>query len=304
MMSFAAFELFLNKIPKNVRIDFSGYSEPFLNPNAMDFVEHTINEGYSLVIYSTLMGVSIKDAERLSFLLNKKKINYLVIHLPDDHNNMPGFKISEEYLKSLEILLCSDNVSAMTMSKNNNVLKFIDHFVKKNFPKRARKRMPKNFMGSGFIGWRRGGALEVSVIDTSSLLPGVNWKEPISCASTPFYDGNVIVPNGNVHLCTMDYAGKHILANLNRNSYNDIFSSIELSKVQENNRNCKNGNITICRKCEDVLVHEFNYSDHGWRSFRPGHLIHELESIGIPNKYIKKSVSIIRSLQNIKKEFN
>jgi organic radical activating enzyme len=302
MMAFDSYKRILSKIPKNVRIDFSGYSEPFLNPEAMNFIELTAQMGYQQVLYSTLMGVSNSNAHRLRELLNEKKINYMVVHLPDSHGNMPGFKISDEYLLNLKILLESDAVSCMTMSKTNEILPSINKFIKDNCVRAVYKKLPKNSFGRGFLGWRRGGALDTAGLNESYLLPSVKWSKPISCASTPFYNANVVMPNGNVHLCCMDYSGRHILGNLLLDPYEKLFTSTEMMKIISINRESNYSDEVICRKCEDVLLHEFNYESHGWKSFRPGHLTVKLEQVGFKPTQAEVLSNILRYMLEIKKE--
>lgn len=303
MMTFEDFKIILSKIPKNVRIDFSGYSEPFLNPLAIKFVQHTASLGYQQSIYTTLTGVSYESASILLQLLDARKITKLVVHLPDAHNNMPGFKFDNDYLVCLKNLLKSKYVSCMTMSKTNEIPNDIINYIKKESPRNIFKKLPINSQQKGFVGWRRGNSLDTSKIDTQYLLPIVRWSKPISCASSPFYNSNVVMPNGNVHLCCMDYGGRHILGNLLNNEYINIFKSQEMQKIIVINMQDKFSEETICRKCEDVLVHEFDYNNHGWSSFRPGHIISAFDDFNINDSQKKSIVNIIRSLINVKKEF-
>jgi hypothetical protein len=41
ILTFDNFKLILNKIPNHVRIDFSGMTEPFLNPEAIKIVQYS-----------------------------------------------------------------------------------------------------------------------------------------------------------------------------------------------------------------------------------------------------------------------
>jgi radical SAM protein with 4Fe4S-binding SPASM domain len=303
MMSLENYQLILSKIPKNVRIDFSGYSEPFLNPLAIDFIEYTANNGYQQSIYSTLTGISLENANKLFDLLESRKINKFIIHLPDNHNNMPGFKLHKEYYDCLKILLESEFVSCMTMSRTNDIPLDIFSYVKNNCSKKSLQKLPKSTRKNGFVGWRRADSLDTSSISKELLLPIVRWNLPISCASSPFYNSNVVMPNGNVHLCCMDYAGKHILGNLLTDSYLSLFQSKEMSNVISINMQNQFSDNTICRKCEDVTLHEYNYNSHGWSSFRPGHMINYFEKFNINESNKKSLITIIRSFLIIKNEF-
>jgi len=48
-----------------VRIDFSGFSEPFINPEAVDMVLYAHEEGYKIAVFTTALGLSLPDVKRL-----------------------------------------------------------------------------------------------------------------------------------------------------------------------------------------------------------------------------------------------
>jgi hypothetical protein len=160
----------------------------------------------------------------------------------------------------------------MTMSTSNTTLPEIYKHIKGKHTSTVYRKLPRPRRGLGFRGWRRGGSLNTKNLDEKYLLPEVKWETPISCASTPFYDSNVVMPNGDVHLCCMDYGGKHILGNLIRDSYESLHMSSVMGNIIKVNKQCEFSEGTICRKCEDVSIHKFKYDGHGWESFRPGHL--------------------------------
>jgi sulfatase maturation enzyme AslB (radical SAM superfamily) len=89
------FKVALSKVPCHVVIHFSGFAEPFLNPNCLEMIEHTHDEGFKVVLFSTLFGLKNEDVERL------KRCNVeLVLHLPDALGNAK-IPVTEEYKKTL-----------------------------------------------------------------------------------------------------------------------------------------------------------------------------------------------------------
>jgi hypothetical protein len=48
-LDFENFKTALSKVPKDIVITFSGFAEPFLNPNCMDMIEHASSEGLSFL---------------------------------------------------------------------------------------------------------------------------------------------------------------------------------------------------------------------------------------------------------------
>ncbi len=73
------FAKILSKIPPYVEIIFSGFCEPFANPKCMEMIETTFKNGYTVSLYTTLIGASKNDVARL---VNFRFRNFC-LHLPD-----------------------------------------------------------------------------------------------------------------------------------------------------------------------------------------------------------------------------
>lgn len=72
-------------------------------------------------------------------------------------------------------------------------------------------------------------------------------KGPIKCSYTNTYTHNVMLPNGDVHLCCMDYGLKHRIGNL----FTQRWDELDRSAVAKDNA-CGDGS-TICRKCHGAV---------------------------------------------------
>ena len=79
-------------------------------------------------------------------------------------------------------------------------------------------------------------------------------------------DNNVLLPDGTVILCCMDYALKHILGNLQNDSYKNILNSKESMRIREGLQN-ESINI-LCRKCATSAnifeICDFYQSYYSW----------------------------------------
>jgi len=64
-MSMQDFIEILANVPKDVRIDFSGFSEIFLHPYGADLIRYAYEAGYSIVLYTTLEGFTEEDIKTL-----------------------------------------------------------------------------------------------------------------------------------------------------------------------------------------------------------------------------------------------
>jgi len=235
-MTFENYVLYLSKIPKHVRIDFSGMSEPWLNKNATRILEHTLKNGYQLSVYTTLYGMTIEDAKSIVKLIKQYPdlVEGLTLHLPDAEGNMKGFKISNEYVGVLKIFLdfkktkIVKNFNIMTMDKDGNYHKGIGKYLKQ-----AEK-------------WRA-----ISRAGNINKVEPPKHSSSVYCAWTPYYDQNVLLPNGDIVLCCMDYSLKHVIGNLNvLDDYYELYSSDNINKIRvENQRPLFNSN-SICKTCE------------------------------------------------------
>jgi radical SAM protein with 4Fe4S-binding SPASM domain len=75
----------------------------------------------------------------------------------------------------------------------------------------------------------------------------------LTCRSTPFYDRNVLLPNGDVVLCCMDYNLKHVIGNLLTQSYAEIFAGEKLAEIVKMNEAVGFDKCSICKSCENVI---------------------------------------------------
>jgi radical SAM protein with 4Fe4S-binding SPASM domain len=241
-MSIDSFSKYLSKIPKDVDIHFSGYAEPWLNPNATKMLKLSLLDKHKVSIYTTLYGMSIDDAIEVIELSQKyvDQIKRIELHLPDKNNNMRGFKLTDTYLKVLDLFInfkdknIIKDFNIMTMDSSNQFHIGIANKLKAN-------------MATNFDPVSRGGNLDnVKDINVSSPSHDV----AIYCGFSPDYSKNVLMPNGDVSLCCQDYGLKHVIGNLNNDEYFDLFKSKELNEIRIENMQNRYSDKTLCRNCE------------------------------------------------------
>lgn len=97
-LSMGTFQKMLEKIPKDVIISFTGFVEPFANPDCLDMILYALDNGYIIRVFSTLYNVSVEDYKRFKDYKNLKTLD---VHLPDS-NGYTKFPITESYKKTLE----------------------------------------------------------------------------------------------------------------------------------------------------------------------------------------------------------
>ena len=82
-LSLDNFKKCLDKLPESTRIDFSGMSEPWLNSNCADMVLYAHSKGFRMTMYTTLVGMTKEDFERVSHI----SFELFVLHIPDKGEN-------------------------------------------------------------------------------------------------------------------------------------------------------------------------------------------------------------------------
>ncbi len=153
---------------------------------------------------------------------------------------MKGWRYSEEWEDVFKII-STTNVSCgtriMTMDGSGNI-----HPDIKNLTNVTEK----------FNGHSRADSLDLEQIGSQKIMETPRHTSKITCASTPFYDKNVLLPNGDIVLCCMDFSYKHIIGNLLKSSYEDIFKNNEFLKIVKVNESEGFSKCSICKSCYNV----------------------------------------------------
>jgi len=152
--------------------------------------------------------VGLKDISSLEKITFKS----FVVHLPAEDSNI---RVDENYLKTLK-----------SLTESSIKASFI-HF--KNLHPKINVPAMKSLLNS------RAGNLDGK--------PRKRQGE-ITCKRTQ----PILLPNGDVVLCCMDYGLKHILGNLLRDNYDDLFSGNEYQNILKGWKNPKID--MLCRNCE------------------------------------------------------
>ncbi len=243
-LSLDSFKAIVAKLPNYVRIDFSGMSEPWANRFATDMLDHALVEKRNVAVYTTLQGM--RDPQRVADLLTRyaAQVEAVVVHLPDTRGNMRGFKDSDQYQQALGIFQKIKGVRFMTMAESS-------------------------VAGSTDMKWQpltRAGNLDLQQIEGQAIDQGPMHRTPVTCSFTPFYDQNVLLPNGDVVLCCMDYSVKHKLGNLLDDDYFDLFKSPAMGDLHSENMKFGQSDESLCRKCTRARVHDIGAAKHSWKA--------------------------------------
>lgn len=225
-MSFSMFVRCVERLPLDVRVHFSGMSEPWLNEQCTDMLLYASRRGHVISVYTTLAGMTAADFERMCHA----QFDYFVLHLPDREGNSK-IPVTPVYLSLLERVLGADlNVlSARQISCHGTLRRDVADVLRDRYP-------VYNTMID------RAGNLGEGVSVPAPL------KGPVMCGRAGRrLNRNVLLPDGSVTLCCMDYGMQHVLGNLSDSSYEDVLHGPEMTRVLAAMDN--ESRPLLCRKC-------------------------------------------------------
>jgi hypothetical protein len=111
------------------------------------------------------------------------------------------------------------------------------------------------------------------LLDTSAIgnqpVEQTRHATSVSCSFTPFYDHNVLLPNGGVVICCGDYSVKRKIGNLIEGDYFSLFSSRGMAELHSENTKPGYSDKTICKSRNSAIRYEIA-PDQGqyWRASR------------------------------------
>ena len=217
-MTLDEFKRYLGKMPQDLVVDFSGFVEPFLAKDGLRMVQYAHENGHEVRLFTTLVGLdmaSFRAIEDIPFKL-------VVLHLPDVHHyaNIP---VTEEYLELLRYVVSK---------KRPNGEPFVDTA---NCQSEPDPRVVEIIGHRFLISW--------DLIDRAENLEGQNLRKTkldkvkneagYYCNRALHLNHNVLLPNGDVVLCCMDFGMRHILGNLQKQSYEEIMNGGEMQRIKK-----------------------------------------------------------------------
>lgn len=230
VLSFENFKICIDKLPKETRIDFSGMCEPWLNSQCTKMVLYAHKKGHIISIYTTLVGMTVEDYLKIRLI----PFENVIIHIPDSENNS-HIAITEEYSLLLKKII--EDVKLGIFSVDNfSCHGDVDERIKKIIK-------TSNLQVHSELHDRAG-----NVNNKNDISNKVSIGKFICSASGTKLNRNVLLPDGSVTLCCMDYGLKHVLGNLLTQDYNEISNCKEKEKIRLEMRGENNSDI-LCRKC-------------------------------------------------------
>ena len=231
-LSLDNFKIAVDKMPKDIRVTFAGFTEPWLNPKTTEMLLYAHENGHPVSVFTTGIGMSLDDIERIKGVPFAGNPNGgFVLHLPDQERKAKH-PITDRYIKVIERF---GEVHSQIQNFTLMCMGTVHESVRHVFPEAPTYQM-----------WSRAGNLLGESIMKPELLNRkdeyksvYHGEQPMTCGCLEKLYHNIMLPNGDVSLCCMDYGLEHILGNLVEQEYDEV--------IPEDNT-CFN----LCRFCENA----------------------------------------------------
>lgn len=233
VMTLENFRTILAHTPDNCIIDFSGMTEPFLNPHCIDMIRLACEAGRRVYLFTTLSGVSEETVDELISL----PVYYMTLHVAD--------KKGYAYIPTTEVYY--RNVEKVIKAKKADGRPFVDFVNAQTDPdERVAEICGDDYEIMRSVQNRAGNLKDERVqYREKPISPG----KKISCC---FAEGdllnNVALPDGTLVLCNMDYGMKHVTGNIYEEDYETIRSKGEFQRVLHEMNGGEDMNL-LCRTC-------------------------------------------------------
>ncbi len=227
-MSFDDFKTYIDKTDENVILEFAGFSEPFFNKECTQMLKYANQKKHPIELFTTLCGMSNQDFEEIKDIPFRE----VVIHLPDEKENS-HISVNKEYISLLKSVLEYSNSDGKPFvdwcSCHGPVAPSVRELVA------GRVRILTQLHD-------RAGNLNDKSIEITTYKKG-----DIFCGGAPKLNHNVLLPNGEIVLCDSDWGMRHVIGDLNSDSYQDILNGESVQCILYKMK-IKDSDI-ICRKC-------------------------------------------------------
>lgn len=259
MLSLENFKKALAHIPLWLDVCFCGFAEPFENPHAFQMLEYAVKKGYQTHVYSTLKALSLVEIDRLRDL----NVKSYVIHIPDE-DGMMHLKIDDEYLQKLELFvtLALPNVKYVCIGKPSGLIpgEIAERIKKEKIVTFRAGNLKENEQMSPILGYHPNCGRIIASNQRVVCNHRLHYKGADRRATHP--EAVVMLPDGRVTLCCMDFGMRHVLGNLLEEDYESMMYGGVMKSV-EDAMMCKNREEILCRSCELAL----EYDEEKWAGF-------------------------------------
>lgn len=242
----------IDKLPKEVRITLSGFTEPWLNKRATDMLLYAHEKNHPVSVFTTAVGMSLKDVERIKDIPFCGGPNGgFTLHLPDKEYKAKH-PVNKKYIAVCEALKKA-NIQNFTTMAMGTVHPEVEHL----YPDEEVNKYEMWHRAGNLLGEAQ---LKPEVKEVWNEFKSILHEKPKTCGCIEDLYHNILLPNGEVSLCCMDYNLEEIIGNLFTQEYDDILpkpnTTYDMCMRCENGVNPKN--LTTVRIAEEDNITSFD----------------------------------------------
>lgn len=230
VMSVETFKKAMDYFPSDYDISFGGMSEPFLNPDFVEMLKIACAQNRRVSLYTTLVGIKKEQVDEILSL----PLSFVVVHVADT-KGFAHIDTTEVYYEILE---------KFVRAKKADGSYFVNTCNSQTEPDKRAANICKDRFEILTEMTDRAGNLEDETLISTKIATG-----KIVCGNLGAnMDNNILLPDGSIVLCCMDFGLKHILGNMFENTYEEIMNGTEMQRI----RTGMNGDTSIdilCRSC-------------------------------------------------------
>jgi organic radical activating enzyme len=203
-MSMTLYKKIIDKLPDDMDVCFCGMSEPFQHPKCTEMILYAASKKHKIFLCTTMVGLSKKNIKVLiDKVFSNNPENIIIIHLPSKRK-LENIIVDQDYVVKLA-MIAKAKISVEFHHHDKDIHPIV--WEKLNQLKIIPKYIPIK---------SRANNLTIDEVHKQKRKLG-----KLVCRRHNLH-GHVVLPDGRVVICCMDYGMKHVLGNLSQSSYHSI----------------------------------------------------------------------------------
>ncbi|MDB3995855.1 SPASM domain-containing protein [Candidatus Pelagibacter sp.] len=220
-LNFNEFKNFVENIPNNTQINWTGYTEPLLHEDFNKFVLYLNEKKFKQAISTTMHGRSKSQ----DFMSNFNKFEWVNFHLPDNKYLMK-LKITDDYLEKLreaiiyQVKNTKNKVTYQVIGDDfePKVKNLLEELINLKIISRQNIKITKTINS-------RSDSLDLDNLNGLELRSiKNNQKDNYYYCSKKRLNQAVMLPDGSTNICCMDYSLQGIIGTLKTSNLNEIYN--------------------------------------------------------------------------------
>jgi radical SAM protein with 4Fe4S-binding SPASM domain len=216
--------------------------EPFLHPKVFEWLDYMEAEGAPFCLFTN---ASLLNKEKIDKLITYKCLRYMMCSInaatKETHEKVMGLKNFDTVVENVRYLL------------EKAPFKVVASFVLVNDNKHEARQFSRMWRGhnhmNSFTNW------------------GGCWHDPMEMTGEKgpcnhLLSNVFILWDGKVNLCCMDYDGRVILGDINKQSIEEVWNSMETLRIRHQNLDF---DMELCRDCNVICKRERYVRDNNER---------------------------------------